>query len=175
MGTVKIKNLFCVLGDLKNEASVEALFVERLLKALNYPDRRVSRKESVTQITIGKGSKKENYRPDYVLLDSAGEPILVLDAKNPAEIPEKYHYQVSAYALYLNQKYQDKNPVRYTALTNGHRFIVYPWDSEKPIFFLRFEDFEDNNEKWLELRSNISYSAFKQIALISFCCGKDFM
>lgn len=169
MATGKNKNLFCAIQDLKNEAAVEALFVERLLKALNYPDSRVSRKESVTQITIGRGSKKENYRPDYVLLNSAGEPILVLDAKNPNESPEEYHYQVSAYALYLNQKFQNKNPVRYTALTNGHRFIVYPWDSEKPIFFLRFEDFELNNEKWLELRSNLSYSAFKQIALI-----KDF-
>jgi len=166
MATRKNKNLFCAIEDLKNEAAVEALFVERFLKALNYPDNRVSRKESVTQITIGKGSKKENYRPDYVLLNSAGEPIVVLDAKHPNESPEEYHYQVSAYALYLNQKYQSKNPVLYTALTNGHRFIVYPWDSEKPIFFLTFEDFEADNEKWLELRSNLSYSAFKQIALI---------
>jgi len=166
MAPAKIKNLFCMLYDLKNEASVEALFVDRLLKALSYPDNRVCRKESITQIIIGKGAKKENYKPDYVLLDSAGEPILVLDAKHPDELPEGYHYQVSAYALYLNQKYSDKNPVRYTVLTNGHRLIVYPWDSEKPIFFLRFEDFEADNEKWLELRSNLSYSAFKQIALI---------
>ncbi len=165
MTAKKIKNLFCSLDDLKNEATVEALFVERLLKALNYPDSRVSRKESITEITIGKGSKKENYRPDYVLFNSAGEPILVLDAKSPKEIPEKYHYQVSSYALYLNQRFHNENPVRYTVLTNGHLSIVYPWDSEKPIFFLRFEDFEADNEKWLDLRSNLSYSAFKQIAL----------
>jgi hypothetical protein len=30
MRTAKIKNVFCVLDDLKNEAAVEALFVERL-------------------------------------------------------------------------------------------------------------------------------------------------
>ena len=162
----KKKNFFCAVGDLKNEAAVEALFVERFLKALDYPDNRVARKESITQITIGRGSKKENYRPDYVLLNSAGEPIVVLDAKNPSESPQEYHYQVSAYALHLNQKYQNQNPVRYTVLTNGHRFIVYPWDSEKPIFFLRFEDFQADNEKWLELRSNLSYAAFNQIALV---------
>ena len=80
MAAGKNKNLFCAIKDLKNEAAVEALFVERFLKALNNPDSRVSRKESITQISIGKGSKKENYRPDYVLLNSAGEPILVLDA-----------------------------------------------------------------------------------------------
>lgn len=158
-------NLFCNLKDLKNEASVEALFVDRLLKALDYPDSRVTRKESISEITIGKGSKKEGYKPDYVLLDSAGEPIIVLDAKSPDEKPERYHYQVSSYALNINQKYTDKNPVRYVILTNGKRFIVYPWDSELPVFFLRFEDFQDKDEKWLNLRSHISYKQFKQVAL----------
>jgi len=159
------KNMFCTLTDLTNEAQVESLFVERLLKALDYPDGRVKRKESITEITIGRGSKKENYRPDYVLLDSAGKPIIVLDAKSPNEKTEDFQYQVSSYALFLNQKYHDENPVRYTILTNGHHFVVYPWDNEQPVFYLRFEDFLVNNEKWLELRSNISYSAFKQVAL----------
>ncbi len=90
---------------------------------------------------------------------------MVLDAKAPNQKPQDYHYQVSAYALNINQKYQNKNPVRYTILTNGHKFFVYPWDSEEPIFYLRFEDFEEKNEKWLELLSNLSYSVFKQIAL----------
>ena len=113
----------------------------------------MKRKESITQITIGKGSKKENYKPDYVLLDSANEPIIVIDAKAPDENPENYHYQVSSYALYLNQKYSNKNPVRYVVVTNAHKFIVYPWDSEAPIFDLQFEEFQERNEKWLELRN----------------------
>ena len=161
----KTENMFCDVSDLNNEASVEALFVDRLLVELNYPDNQVLRKQSIAQITIGKGSKKENYKPDYALLNSAGEPIIVLDAKSPNETPENYHYQVSAYALYLNQKYSDKNPVRYTILTNGHHFIVYPWDNQEPVFFLRFEDFKEKNEKMKELRSNISYNVFKQVAL----------
>jgi type I restriction enzyme M protein len=161
--TKAIDNIFCKSNDLNNEASVEALFVERLLKALDYPDNRVARKESIARISIGRGSKKENYRPDYVLFDSAGEPIIVLDAKAPDEAPENYHYQVSSYALYLNQKYPDKNPVRYTIVTNGYKFVVYPWDSETPLFYLEFDDFQNKNEKWLELRANISYLAFKQV------------
>ena len=72
---------------------------------------------------------------------------------------------MSAYALKLNQKYPDKNPVRYIAVTNGHLFIVYPWDSDIPVFYLRFEDFTEDNDKYLELRSNMSYSAFKQVAI----------
>ena len=159
-----MKNQFCKDTDIINEASVEALFVDRLLNALKYPDNRVRRKESIEQITVGRGRKKEKYRPDYVLLDSGGTPKVVIDAKAPNEKLEDYHYQVSAYALYLNQKYSDKNPVLYTALTNGHFFIVYPWDSDRPVFFLRFEDFADDNEKFLELRSNLSFSAFNQVA-----------
>ena len=162
---IEQKNMFCTITDLTNEAQVESLFIDRLLKSLDYPDNRVKRKESIAEISIGKGSKKENYRPDYVLLDSAGKPIIVIDAKSPKEKPEEYHYQVSSYALFLNQKYHDENPVRYTILSNGYFFIVYPWDSEQPIFYLQFEDFIEDNEKWLELRSNLSYTAFKQVAL----------
>lgn len=159
-----MKNLFCDNKDIRNEADVESLFVERLLNALQYPDDKICRKTSISEITIGKGSKKENYKPDYVLLDSSGTPIIVLDAKSPDESPEDYIHQVSSYALYLNRKYSDKNPVLYTILTNGHKFVVYPWDSEQPVFYLLFEDFMDGNEKFLELRSNLSYSAFNQVA-----------
>jgi type I restriction enzyme M protein len=158
-----MKNLFCNDKDFKNEASVEALFVDRLLNSLKYPDNRVRRKESIEKIAIGRGRKKEKYRPDYVLLDSSGTPKVVIDAKSPNEKLENYHYQVSAYALYLNQKYSDDNPVLYTILTNGNLFIVYPWDSDRPVFFLRFEDFKDGNEKYLEIKSNLSFSAFNQV------------
>lgn len=159
-----MKNMFCNLRDLKNEASVEALFVDRLLNMLKYPDNRVRRKESIKEVVIGKGRKKEKYKPDYVLFDSSGLPKIVLDAKGPNETLENYHYQVSGYALHLNQEYTEGNPVLYTSLTNGHCFLVYPWDRAEPVFFLRFEDFVDGNEKFLELRSNLSYSAFNQVA-----------
>ncbi len=158
-----MKNLFCNENDLSNEADVEALFVEKLLKSLDYPDDKILRKDSIDQIVIGKGSKKENYKPDYVLKSSSGEPIIVIDAKSPSEDPEAYHYQVSAYALLLNQKYPDKNPVRYNIVTNGYIFIVWPWDSENPIFYMKFDDFQEQNEKFLELRANLSYLTFKQI------------
>jgi len=160
-----MKNLFCNNSDLSNEADVEALFVEKLISSLDYPDDKVSRKDSISQIVIGKGSKKENYKPDYVLRNANSEPIIVIDAKSPTEEPESYHYQVSAYALSLNQKYADKNPVRYIVVTNGYLFIVWPWDSEIPIIYMKFDDFQKNNEKLLELRANLSYLTFKQVAI----------
>ena len=158
-----MENLFCNDADLSNEADVEALFVEKLLKALDYPDNKILRKDTIDQVVIGKGSKKENYKPDYVLNNSSSEPIIVIDAKSPSEKPESYHYQVSGYALSVNQKYSDKNPIRYVAITNGHLFIVWPWDSETPIFFMKFDDFQKQGEKFLELRANLSYLTFKQI------------
>jgi type I restriction enzyme M protein len=48
-----------------------------------------------------------------------------LDAKSPDEKIEDYQYQVSSYALNLNQKYNDDNPVSYTILTNGNLFVLY--------------------------------------------------
>lgn len=80
-----MKNLFCNSTDLRNEADVEALFVERLLNYFSYPDDKVLRKKSLDEIVIGRGSKKEKYKPDYVLLDSAGDPIVVIDAKSPSD------------------------------------------------------------------------------------------
>lgn len=157
-----MSNIFCKRKNLINEADVEALFVDRLLSHLNYPDEKILRKKSLKSIDIGKGSRKENYKPDYVLLDSADDPIVVIDAKSPTERISDYLYQVSAYALGLNQMYPERNPVLYTILTNGFDFAVYPWDSNQPEFFLTFDDFLPNNESFIELKSKLSYSAFTQ-------------
>ncbi len=160
-----MKNLFCSQRDLKNEATVEALFIDRFLQLLGYDDNKIKRKESIDEIVIGRGSSKEKYKPDYVLLDSRNKPIIIIDAKSPKiNDIKKYYYQISSYALALNQKYCDENPVLYTILTNGQFFIVYSWDNNQALFYLRFEDFTYNNEKFLEIRSNLSYHAFKQVA-----------
>jgi hypothetical protein len=41
-----MKNLFCEMNDIENEADVESLLVERLLKAIKYPDNEIKRKKS---------------------------------------------------------------------------------------------------------------------------------
>lgn len=159
------KNVFCKKSDLNNEADVEALFVERLLKALNYPDNAILRKRSLSSIKVGKGSSKENFKPDYVLLDGADQPIIVLDAKSPSEKCKDYLYQVSGYALHLNQQSKESNPVRYVILTNALHFYVFPWDSATPSLYLDFNDFNRGEEKFLELRSHLSYGVFDQVSV----------
>ena len=69
-----MRNMFCERADLDSEADVEALVIERLLPKLNYPDNRIRRKDSLERIAIPRGRGKEQYRPDYVLLDGQGDP-----------------------------------------------------------------------------------------------------
>jgi type I restriction enzyme M protein len=94
-----------------------------------------------------------------VLLNRRRDPVIVLDAKSPSEKPADYHYQVSGYALGLNQRHDAKNPVRFAIVSNGLLTLVYPWDSDKPRLRLTFQDFEEDNLAFIELRSLLSYGA----------------
>ncbi len=154
-------NLFCNCSDIKNEADVEAVFVERLLKTLGYPDKAILRKRSLSTISVGKGSKKENYKPDYVCLCEK-KPKIVIDAKNPHENLDSFTYQVSGYALGLNKKFKGENPVRFTILTDGHVFKLYKWDEEEQILTLTFSDFSKGNKKFKELCDLISSESIKR-------------
>jgi len=162
-----MQNMFCSLSDLRNEAAVETFFVNRLLNYLGYPDSRVRTKESIERLPIPRGRVTENYAPDYVLLDSRNQPIIVIDAKHPAEDLEKWIYQPTGYAATLNRRFPPgENPVQYAVLTNGRVLIVYPWDSETPVFYLRFEEFVQGNEKLGFLRANLAYDIFNRIPIV---------
>lgn len=80
-----MKNLFCDLSDLRNEASVESLFVNGLFGYLEYPDSRLHTRESNERLAIPRGRATENYVPDYVLLDSRNQPVIIIDTKHPQE------------------------------------------------------------------------------------------
>lgn len=58
-----MKNKFCDNGQLTNEASVEATFLIPLIWDLGYEHKDVSFKESISEIPIGKGSKKYYINP----------------------------------------------------------------------------------------------------------------
>ncbi len=150
-----MKNIFCDEADLINEDAVESLFVDRLLQYLDFKDSNIKRKDSIQRLAIGKGSKKENYKPDYVLFVRE-KPKIIVDAKDPKEKVDNYIYQTSGYSLSLNQKFENENPVEYFILTNGFIFKLFRWDNEKPILTLKFEDFEKGNSKLEKLRNIIS-------------------
>lgn len=157
------KNIFCNRSDLHNEADVEALFIEPLLHFLGYPTNRIRRKSSIERLVLPTtGAHGENYRPDYVLMDSGGKPVLVVDAKSPDENPSAYRYQVTGYALLINQRFVAENPIRYCMVSNGIITELLEWDREHPVLVLRFDDFESGNSNFVSLRSSIGYGVFNQ-------------
>lgn len=111
-------------------------------------------------MVISKGSKKERYKPDYVCFVGK-KPKIIFDAKSPNENIDDYLYQVSGYALSLNQEFENENPVEYTILSNGLLTKLYRWDKSTPILTLKFQDFEVSNSKLKQLRDIISYRTLK--------------
>ncbi len=157
-----MQNIFCDSNELHNEADVEALFVEPLLQSLGYPNNRIKRKTSIEELPLPTtGARAERYRPDYVLMDSAGKPVVVVDAKSPEEKPSNYRYQVTGYSLLINQRYED-NPIRYCVVSNGFVTELLEWDIEAPVLVLRFQHFDPGDTRLAEFRSAIAYEAFNQ-------------
>ncbi len=154
-------NEFCALKVLQNESDVEQFFVIRLLKALGYDDTNIKTKTSLSTMVVGKGAKKENYKPDYVCFHGK-KPKVVIDAKNPNENLDNYTYQVAGYALSLNSKFKGEKPVRFTVLTNGLLFKLYKWDEEDPVLVMKFEDFRKGGGKYKQLFDLISFENIKQ-------------
>src|SRR5437879_3171601 len=71
-------NKFCEKAVLKDEASVEQFFVTRLIEDLDYQDKEIRPKRILEELTVARGRKKENYRPDYVLFTDV--PRWLIDA-----------------------------------------------------------------------------------------------
>ena len=156
-----MRNLFCNSEDLHNEADVEALFVEPLIQHLGFPHNHIRRKAAIERLPIPRGSKVVHYAPDYVLLDSIGRPVVVVDAKSPNEDPSDYRYQVSGYALLINQRYDD-NPIRYCVVSNAFKTELLQWDKGKPELVLRFNNFDAGDSQFANFRANVSYQVFNQ-------------
>lgn len=164
-----MKNKFCQLKDLKNEATVEARFIDRLLDDLGFLPGEVKLKAALRELKVGKGSKSALYKPDYIVLAN-GMPTVVVDAKATTETISAYEQQCSSYCLEINKAY-DHNPVKYYLLSNGIKTALYQWDAQKPILQLDFEDFVFGNKKFEELHKIIGKNALveaaeKQIALV---------
>ncbi|AFB21427.1 N-6 DNA methylase [Rickettsia canadensis] len=121
------------LEIINNEADVKDIIVEPLLKFLDYPQGSIKRKDSIQKLVITKGSKKERYRPDYIIFHE-DKPVIVIEAKTPNAILEDFIYQVSGYALQLNQSFKKMNPCQIKVLTNGKYIKIFGWDEVTPIY-----------------------------------------
>ncbi len=157
-----MQNMFCDSNNLHNEADVEALFIEPLLRDLGYPENRIRRKAAIEQLDLpNTGVRAERYRPDFVLLDATAKPIVIVDAKSPDENPSNYRYQVTGYSLLINQRF-DVNPIRYCVVSNGFVTELLEWDRGAPVQVLQFQNFESGDVQLAEFRSAIAYGVFNQ-------------
>lgn len=157
-----MKNLFCTMSELKNEAAVESYFLDRLLNYLGYADEDISHKESISEYAVGKGSKKALYKPDYVV-KSSGIPTIVVDAKSPKENINDWELQCSSYCLEINKEF-DYNPVKYYLLSNASKTSLYKWDQKEPVLSLDFADFVKDSPLFAELFKLISKDSIAEIS-----------
>ena len=141
------KNKFCKKENLNNEDSVENFFLDRLIRDLKFKDDNIKTKQSIKQLTISQGRRKEAYKPDYVLYKDK-KPIIIIEAKATNEDVDNFIYQGAGYCLLLNQTYKGENPLQFFILSNGLITKVFKWDEDKPLMILKFEDFVDKSEKY---------------------------
>ncbi len=142
-------NDYCDSALLTNEAAVESLFADKLIKSLGYLEAEIAFKESISEIVIGTGRKKVPYKPDYVLKIQK-TPAVVIDAKSPTEDIHDWEKQGSSYCLELNKSYE-YNPVQFYCLTNGLKTALYRWDRADPIAEFNFEDCHTGNPSFEKL------------------------
>jgi type I restriction enzyme M protein len=156
------KNMFCELSALTNEASVEMFFINRLLSYLTYQDENIRTKESIDNFLISAGSKKINYKPDYIIMQDK-KPLLVIDAKSPDENIDNHVEQCAHYCLLLNR---NRKTVRYFMLSNGLKTKLYEWDKDSPVTELDFKDFYMGNTKFETLQSLITIKALNNNTIV---------
>ncbi len=160
------KNKFCHLQDLYNESDVEQKFLIRLLADIGFTDKQVKTKRDISELLVGRGRKKEKYKPDYMILIKK-KPKLILDAKHPTNDQDitQFEYQLSSYCIETNKKFKNENPLSYYIISNGNTTSLYKWDEEEPIITLQFLDFEDKNPKYDTLKRLVE--EIKQLKIIS--------
>lgn len=151
-----MKNDYCDMRALRNEADVEQNFVRRLLEDLGYSDAEILPKNSLDALSIGgmRGQRQRQYKPDFGM--RAGRKVRwIVEAKAPGESLDDHQWQPRAYCVFLNGGRGGKT-VLYHVLTNGAETRLYDPDVNVPLLELKFSDFVEGNRKFGQLRSVLS-------------------
>ena len=117
-----MNNMFCSFDDIHNEADVESLFIDRLLRYLNYSDDSVRRKDSLSNLVVGgmRGLPQREYRPDYAIKKHR-RIRWIIEAKAPDEDLDHHIWQAKGYCMLINGEYHDSNPTQFYVLTNAKK------------------------------------------------------
>ena len=160
-----IINKYCALDALKNESDVEQFFVLPLLVDLGYDSDYLETKATITQARIGKGRQKKLYYPDYLAYatHTKEKPVLVIDAKHPYELAEDGVQDAQLYTSVIRRKMAPPKPEQYCIGVNGSQFIVKHYDSDAVFTRLSFEEFQDGNTRFVELKSKLGREALRLV------------
>ena len=147
--------------ELITESDVEQKLIWPLLTAM-FPDGfglfapDIVTKLSIRRLTIGKGSSRKLYFPDYMIV-LAGLPVLVIEAKAPGESVEQGLDEARLYGNELNCIFPSSiNPCVRVLSCNGDTIMSCPIDTAEPDIILAHSDLTS------------THSGFAK--LVDFCC-----
>lgn len=129
----------------ENESDVEQkliypLLVEPRPNGLGFPPSTIQTKVNIRRFSIGKGSDKKLYYPDYIIV-TMGFPLVVIEAKSPGESVEEGYRQARLYAAELNSLYaHGVAPAKYVFATNGVEIWAGFSDQANPQIKTNVED-----------------------------------
>lgn len=149
-----MKNKFCSLNDLANEADVETFFLLPLFADLGYKAGNIKPKKSLEELSVKKLGTKHGakYRPDYGIKVGA-DLRMIVEAKAPHENLDDHFLQPRDYCITLNGAHKSKNPVKFFILSNGHLTRLFRSDVNEPIVELSFVQFQDTSAIYKKFRS----------------------
>lgn len=141
------------LEDLKNESDVEQKFIYELLTqespfGLGYLASDFRTKVDIRKLTIDKGTKRDIYYPDYIVVVE-GLPLIVIEAKEPNSKLDDALKEARLYATEINSNYQAGfNPCSKIIVSNGKETLFTEWDNANSIRSVEFQDINVSSESF---------------------------
>jgi len=153
-------------SSIQNESDVEQKFLYSLLTrptpwGLGIDDDNLDTKPDIRDVTIGKGTDRKTYYPDYIV-SYFGIPILTVEAKSPDEDVRDGFREVRLYATEINSQFgSGKNPLRYIISSNFNTTLFGRWDNEDEYYEISYEDIFVGNETYSEI---ISFAGHEKLS-----------
>ena len=157
-------NKFCEHSALRNESDVEQFLIQPLLAFLGYTPTYLKTKTALPKETIGKGSSRKTYVPDYLgyTTKRLDKPVLVVDAKHPNEQAEQGVLDAQLYASILRRRIKAPKPDQFCIGCNGNMLLVRHYDSDQTLHLLNFDDVQDGNSRFSAFVSALSRSVLSR-------------
>lgn len=156
-----------VLKELKNEGDVELQLVIPLLtrpspSGLGLPFSYIQAKSNIRRFSIGKGSDKKLYYPDFLIV-VAGTPFAVVEVKGPGEDVTEGLRQARLYATELNAIFPSGiNPVEYVLAANDSKLLLTRWDQSAALLDTDWSMIGPYTEEYVTLEKALGYQSIEE-------------